>query len=171
MIQSSGVQHELNYAAIWARQALSPVLERQLTIIASSVFEVIVHPPEGFQNVTEWCKKEPCWRRVHDLPIDQQNDFVAELADKSSDRSSREGARRQQDVDNRIGAQIRVVELGRQYWVELAAWSRARRLATDEQDNLLSLAVRMPVIIPTERQSAKLLELKARMEEEGFRYR
>lgn len=171
MIQSSAGTRELNYAGIWARLAMSPPLGQQLKAIASSIFEVITHPPEGFQNVTEWCKKEQCWKRVLDLQISLHRDFVAELADRGSDRRSREEARTQQDVDNSIGAQIKVVELGKRYWVELAAWARARRLVTDEQDKLLSLAVRLPVKVPTDWQSEKLLRLKDRMEEEGFRSR
>lgn len=170
MIQSLGTR-ELNYAGVWSKQMLSPALEQQCATIASSIYEVIVHPPEGFQNVTEWCKKERCWQNVLEVKIDLLRDCIAELSDRRSDRSAQEEARTQQDVDNRIGSQIKVVELGKRYWVELAAWARARRLVTDEEDKFLSIAVRMPVTIPTEWQSEKLLKLKKRVEDEGFRSR
>jgi hypothetical protein len=171
MIASVEDQSEVNYAAIWAKQAASSALERQLTDIAAAAFEVITHPPEGFQNVTEWCKKEQCWREVAGMQLELRKDVTAELVDKGADQRFRGQARAQQRVDNRIGAQIKVAELGRSYWAEMAAWSRGRGLLSEEQGKLLSLAVRMPSVIPTERQSARLLELKGRFEGEGFRIR
>ena len=38
-----------------------------------------------------------------------------------------------------------------------------------DQIRLLGIAAKMPMMIPTERQSLKLLEIKAQMTEEGFR--
>jgi len=95
-------------------------------------------------------------------------EFIDELTDRNSDRHSRNEARTQQSVDNSIGAQIKVVELGKTYWDELAVWARARRLLSDEQSTLLTLVSRLPGRIPADWQSEKLLQLKAKMEEEGF---
>jgi hypothetical protein len=167
MIQCAGTR-ELNYAAIWSRLAISPALHQQLKAIATAIFEPITNPPVGFHDVGEWCKKEQCWKRVLDLPIDLHGEFIAELTGRNSDRRSRAEARTQQDLDNSIGAQIKVVELGRGYWLQLAAWARARRLVTDEQNKLLSLVCQLPKKIPTDWQSEKLLQLKLKMEEEGF---
>jgi hypothetical protein len=169
MIAARAGDYELDYAAIWARQSISAPLERQLTEIATAVFDVIVHPPDGFQNVTEWCKKEACWRRVVELPLELRSEMEAELVDARSDRRRRGEARAQQKVDNRIDTQIQVVGLGRNYWEALAAWARERKLINGEENRLLLLAVRMPVRVPTERESARLLDLKSRIELEGFR--
>jgi hypothetical protein len=167
MIQCAGTR-ELNYAAIWSRLAISPALHQQLKAIATAIFEPITNPPVGFHDVGEWCKKEQCWKRVLDLPIDLHGELIAELTGRNSDRRSRAEARTQQDLDNSIGAQIKVVELGKGYWLQLAAWARARRLVTDEQDKLLSLVCQLPKKIPTDWHSEKLLQLKLKMEEEGF---
>jgi hypothetical protein len=167
MIQSAGTR-ELNYSAIWLRLAISPALHQQLEDIATSIFELITNPPVGFHDVGEWCKKEQCWKRVLDLPINLHRLFIAELTDRNSDRRSRNQARTQQDDDNSIGDQIKVVELGKSYWLRLTAWARARKLVTDEQDKLLSLVCQLPKKIPTDWQSEKLLQLKLKMEEEGF---
>ena len=59
-------------------------------------------------------------------------------------------------------------ELGRKYWDELAVWARARRLLSDEQSRLLTVVSRLPGKVPTDWQSEKLLQLKAKSEEEGF---
>jgi len=171
MIHALQGDRELNYAGIWARQALPPCFEPQAAAIASSVFEVIVNPPEGFQNVTEWCKKEACWKLVVELRKSLNHNFISELCDRTTDRRSREDARSQQNEDNRIGSQIKVVDLGKDYWAKLANWARARRLITEDQDRLLSIAMQMPRKIPEEWQSEKLLLLKSRMEDEGFSLR
>ncbi len=167
MIQSAGTR-ELNYAATWSRLAISRALHQQLEAIATSIFELITNPPVGFHDVGEWCKKEQCWKRVLDLPITLNKEFIAELVDRNSDRQLRNQARTQQDLDNSIGAQIKVVELGRKYWDELAVWARARSLLSDEQSRLLTLVSRLPGKVPADWQSEKLLQLKAKIEEEGF---
>jgi hypothetical protein len=168
MIRASAGVRELNYPGVWSKQMLSPALENQLAAIAASVFEVIVHPPEAFQNITEWCKKELCWDRVLSLQISLKKDFLAELLDGGSDRRVRRDARLQQDMDSGIDAQVKVVQLGKEFWFQLAKWSRARKLASPEEDQLLSVVIQMPRRIPTDWQSEKLLKLKTRMEAEGF---
>ena len=159
----------IDYAELWSQQVLSPALERQLATTAKSVFDVIVTPPTGIQNVTEWSKKELCWQRVHQLAVPILAELGRELLDEEADRSRRDEARTAQGAENRIAAQIDVMNLGSAFWSELLAWSRSRNLLSGEQFKMLSIAAKMPMAIPTERQSIRLLELKVAMEGEGFR--
>lgn len=167
MIQAPG--KALNYSQYWSRQAVSPVLERQLTIVAGRIFNVLTNPPSGVQNITEWAKKELCWTKVGQLDIPLLDELLDELVDSDTDRSRKSEARAEQSAVNRINAQIEVVELGSPYWASLAEWATTRSLLTVEQIRLLRLAVRMNVRPPNERESAKLLELRTAMTEEGFR--
>jgi hypothetical protein len=167
MLVSAG--KELPYASIWTRQALSAALEAQIVDVAKRVFEVIINPMQGFQNVTEWCKKENCWQAVEGLDIPMSKPVIAELVDPAVNRGMRVEARKQQKNDDGISAQVQVVNLGRNFWVSLSSWGKQKNLLSNEQVKLVIVAQRMPSILPNEFQSAKLLEIKAMMESEGFR--
>jgi hypothetical protein len=47
-------------------------------------------------------------------------------------------------------------------------WGRQRQLVTPDEDSFLSVAVAMPRKLPTEKQCARLLQIKTRLEEEGY---
>jgi hypothetical protein len=158
----------VDYHDYWSRQAVTPATERQLSVISKQVFTVLTAPPAGIQNVTEWAKKEMCWSRVNQLDIPLSKQVLAELVDEDTDRSRRSEARAEQGAVNRITAQIDVMTLGASYWTTLARWGRTRDLLSPEQIKLLGIAAKMPMMIPTERQSVKLLELKDAMTDEGF---
>lgn len=51
------------------------------------------------------------------------------------------------------------------YWRELRKWGV---LLSPDDDGILPLAARIPRRIPTEKQSWRLMEIKRRLEREGF---
>ena len=65
----SGHRKVFDFEQLWKRQALPNELEPTLQELAKAVFEVLTQPPEGMSNVTEWSKKEACWKRVQALPV------------------------------------------------------------------------------------------------------
>ena len=167
MIEATG--KAIDYHQYRSRQSISPAMEHQLAIVSQKVFKVLTDPPAGIQNVTEWAKKELCWQRVSQLEIKLLKELVAELVDRDIDRSRRDGAKAEQSAVNRITAQIDVMNLGAAYWASLLAWARPKHLLGQDQIRLLGVATKIPMKIPTEKESVKLLELKAAMSEEGFR--
>lgn len=46
---------------IWKQQSLSPVINDVIINVSNDVYKHIINPPDG-KNVTEWCKKEQCWK-------------------------------------------------------------------------------------------------------------
>lgn len=158
----------LDMRAIWNKQAISDGLDVQLASIAKSVFEVIVTPSQGFQNVTEWCKKELCWQRVQETAVALTAAFAKELIDTDEVRRTKKEAKLRQQVDSGIAAQSEVVKLGAGYWSSLATWGTRKKLLSEEDNKLISIAARIPRMIPTDRQSSALLALRRRMEEEGY---
>ena len=61
-----------------------------------------------------------------------------------------------------------VVELGPAYWRKLQAWGRQGGLVSPGDDSILSVAGAMPRKLPTEKQCARLAQIKRRLEEEGY---
>src|SRR5581483_173139 len=98
LIQFDGVGKLIDFRAIWNRQVLSAAMEQQILIVAKRVFDIIVQPEGGFQNVTEWCKKELCWQRTRDTKIPLALDLANELVDRDSERQVKHDAQTVQKV-------------------------------------------------------------------------
>ncbi len=120
------------------------------------------------QNVTEWAKKEVCWSRVQGLRIPLQKELAEELVGRENDRAVRKEAEDQQTIMSGIQIQMTVVNLGPLYWKQLHTWAKSRSLLSPEDESFVSVASGMPRKLPTEKQSARLLQIKERVEIEGF---
>ena len=76
----------INLESLWNFQILSDPLEREVTAMAKTVFKHITDTSQGDRNVTQYCKKEECWKslkikingRKSDMLKILQNDLVAE---------------------------------------------------------------------------------------------
>lgn len=171
MIKISASGRTINFQTIWNNQGLSNAIKHQIEIIAEKVFQIIANPETGFQNVTEWCKKENCWKQVQDKNIMLSKNVLAELTEPEEERSILHNAHLQQVVDNGITSQSIVINLGQSYWKKMAEWvSNNRHFAaiTAEEKQFLRVACNIPNKIPNSWQSTVLLALKKRVEKDGF---
>jgi hypothetical protein len=167
LLQFEGIGKLLDFKTLWNRQDVTPAIDRQLMLIAEHMFRVIVAPQGGFQNVTEWCKKELCWQRARDTQIPFVKDLAPELVARDEEQIVKKDAAAAQVIVSGIQAQTNVVELGAAYWRTLQTWGRQRQLVSPDDDSILGIATAMPKKIPTEKQCTRLLQIKARLEEEG----
>ncbi len=62
-------QQDVDLDKIWKQQSLTPSLQQAIQMISREVHQVITNPPDG-RNVTEWCKKESCWKAVQGISIE-----------------------------------------------------------------------------------------------------
>ena len=129
-----------------------------------------VAPEGGFQNVTEWCKKEICWNRARDSHIPFVTDLAPELIGRDEEQLTKKDAQTQQSVMTSIQIQTMVVELGPAYWQALRAWGRQRQLLSPDEDSIVSVGGAMPRKLPNEKQCRRLAEIRKRLEDEGFQY-
>ncbi|MCY1074825.1 AIPR family protein [Archangium lansingense] len=65
---ASRTAEQLDLAAIWRAQKLSPRLEDALRGLISPIEEAIKSNANG-RNVTEWCKKEECWEAIKGMAL------------------------------------------------------------------------------------------------------
>ncbi len=168
LVQFDGIGKLLDFKALWNRQSLTSAMEQQLLVIAERMFAIIVAPEGGFQNVTEWCKKELCWQRARDTKITLLQELGNELAGREEETIAKKDAQAKQSVMTGIQIQTLVVELGPAYWRALQKWGRERQLLTPTDDSFVTVAAGMPRKLPTEKQCARLIEIRTRLEEEGF---
>ena len=62
-------KNRIDLGAIWRSQSIGVGLDATIEHTSHAAFDVITSPPGG-QNITEWCKKEDCWRRLRGLELD-----------------------------------------------------------------------------------------------------
>jgi hypothetical protein len=152
LLQFEGIGKLLDFKTLWNRQDVTPAIDRQLMLIAEHVFRVIVAPQGGFQNVTEWCKKELCWTRARDTQIPFVKDLAPELVARDDEQIVKKDAAAQQIIVTGIQAQTVVVELGGDYWRALQTWARQKQLLTPTDESFLNVAASMPRKLPSEKQ-------------------
>jgi len=158
----------INLERIWLDQKLSQTMMEQLLVIAEAVNDRIQETPEGITNVTEWCKKEKCWKLIRDIDIPLVEGFGSQLVELEDLKSDEKHASKTQVVDNGIMAQAYVVNQGAAYWQSMEAYPELLRMLSPKEKGILSTACRMPERIPSEKQSKILLEIEKKAVEEGF---
>lgn len=158
----------LDFKAIWNTQCLSADLEEFILVVASQVTGVIINPPVQGMHVGEWSKKEICWQKVRDLPLPfppRLKNFLLNKEERLAHDKDNSLAGRE---ISKIDALSTVVSLGTAYWQKLADWARVHSPIYGREADLVRLASRQGWI-PSDKQAAALMSVRARLEMEGFR--
>ena len=164
----AGRERAVDFETIWRGQSQGRILDEAVALVAEQVHEVLVHPPAGISNVTEWAKKQGCWERVRNLAIHWPDEFVRGLISAEEQRDTARTARREQRELNGIEAQIAVVNAGGQVWSNALEWGKTRRLLTPTETGILGVAARVPGRAPTEKQSSRAIEILGKLHAEGY---
>jgi hypothetical protein len=168
LIQFEGTGDLFDFKTCWIRQALSSATENQLTLIAGEVFNILVAPEAGFQNVTEWAKKGLCWTRIQALRIPLLPVLAKELVGRDEDKEIKAQAVADEVIKSGIEIQTAVINLGGNYWKKLQTWARQRGLLSPDEDSIVSVASAIPRRIPTDKQSKRLMEIKKKLEQNDY---
>ena len=67
----------LDYRSIWNNQGVSHALELQIEQIAEAMYNHLVSPSREVENVTEWAKREACWKKAKQIDVPLSNEFLA----------------------------------------------------------------------------------------------
>ncbi len=164
----SAGKRSMDFQTIWRRQEPGPVLQKTIAVVSKQVHDVLVDPPEGMRNVTEWAKKELCWRRVMDLTISWPPGLGGELLSAEEKRASKRSARREQRMLNGIEAQIAVFNAGPAFWVEALAWGERERILSPTDIGVLRIAAKGGPRPLSEKQSVRAVQILTRLQKEGF---
>jgi len=115
-------------------------------------------------------QKEACWRRAGklELDIDLSSRLRSMLIDKEEDRDLQRMSKKEQRVDDGIENQKIVLELGPAYWANSRKWAREQAVTSPDEDGILAVAASIPRKIPTDKQSWRLIQIKQKLELEGF---
>jgi hypothetical protein len=158
-------KYVIDFDAIWKTQGPSPALMEAITGIARAMQAVLVSPPEGIRNISEYAKKEFCWKLAMAKEVSLPRNLLLECLDATESSSVERAASRDQRELSGIEAQTHVVGQGRDYWESVYRWAQANRKITPKDRSLLLVAVSK---VPTVAQSNYILRLLRRLEGEGL---
>lgn len=160
----------LDFLRIWNNQALNHELEAQLIKTTREVFDFITRDDRTTLNVTEWAKKEECWKRAQNHNFTLLDEFVESLVSTEDEQEEKEVAQKEQKVSNQINAEIELVTLGADYWRKVLEFGRNDRLLSEMEDGLLSVAASFDTTrrIPSDKQAKLIMQIRNRLFDEGL---
>jgi hypothetical protein len=169
VIEQNPEDVSLDFRSIWNKQDISHVLEVQLEKIAETMYNHLVSPNRDVENVTEWAKREACWKKAKQLDVTLSKEFLSELVSKSEEKEDKKAAGKEQKLYNSASMMIEVVNYGVENWKALLAWGTANHIFTPQDISFLRVAVAMEKgKIPTEKQCPKIIQVLEKAKAEGY---
>lgn len=166
--QRQAAGNSMNLPEIWNRQAVpQPVLDTALRA-ARLAFDVLTDERRQLGNVTEWAKRQDCWQAVQSKPMLLDESFRETLVSDHIVREERQNARATQKIDSGIEAQTAVWKLSKDDWKQVLAFGTQNGCLTSKEVGILGVVTRTNPGIPTERQSACLLQVLSRVNDRGL---
>ncbi len=159
----------MNFKRIWNEQNISGEVERQLAEIAENMYNHLISPRRGLENVTEWAKREACWQRAKEVKISLSDQFKSTLVSVEEEKArNRKAAKKQQEANN-MSDWFKVAEFGADYWKKLYKWGTENHILNAKDISLIKSAISMESGgCPSEKQSIAILKILEKARIEGF---
>ncbi|RHR56391.1 hypothetical protein DWX10_06810 [Clostridium sp. AF18-27] len=158
----------LDFRSIWNNQNISHALELQLEQIAEIMYNHLVSPNREVENVTEWAKREACWKMAKQIEVPLSDKFLSELMPACEEQEENRNAGKEQRLQNKASLMIQVAEYGADKWKVLLEWGTANHIFTPQEISFIRAAVSMEEgKFPSEKQCIKIMQLLKKAKEEG----
>ena len=159
----------LDFKSIWNQQKVSHETELLLGKIAEAMYYHLVSDDREVQNVTEWAKREACWKKAKEIIIPLGDQFIKELAFVDDDKDETKRAKKEQRKVNSASAMIQVAEYGVENWKAVLSWGITNRVFTPQDISFLKTAIAMESgKFPSEKQCARILQVLEKAREESY---
>jgi hypothetical protein len=163
-----------NFGYVWKYQELSENTQFILKILIKKIYEHLIDTPENISNVTEWAKKELCWKNLMaklDLGlIDHVGGFTEELIEKEEIQLEKKEAKKVQRIDNEANVLNELVKIAPESWHKMIEWGINKKLLEDAEINLMMKAANMTITmkLPNKIESNKLVNIIKKLQLEGM---
>lgn len=168
-VQTQHSESVVNFKVIWQKQQLSAAWEKQIEDASYVMYQYLIREDRGIENVTEWAKRENCWKGAKSLHYELQEDFINELLSKEVAQTEQKDARKEQREMDKLSAMVNVVEYGIANWSALLKWNESHKVLGPSEIHMVQLAQKMDGgLITSEKKCEKLLKILERCRIEGF---
>lgn len=164
------------FVEIWDHQAVPDFLSDALIEIAKKVLATLTAPNRLIGNVTEWAKKEECWKNMksvfssekfYKLPEKMEILVVSREARKQARHEAKEQARMDQSID----ALTEVIQYA--FWADALQYDRKFKVLSPSQEAAIKKAdafYRNHTKLPSPKEASSALIGLAALREEGFNH-
>lgn len=160
----------LDLMLIWNKQEVPEPVSQALEKISEEVFRTITASDRPTINVTQWCKRDDCWRSVQAICVNLPASFDSVLADRVAIREAEKESRADQKLITGTEAQVSVLQYSAEQWRQVMLFAKEKRLVTPEEEIALGVACRIPERLPNSYQCQRLLVVLERVFSEGFSF-
>ena len=169
-IESQQKKSKLDFNLIWNKQKVYPELKKVLNEIAKQTFDFINRPDRLLMNISEWCKKEECWKKYKEIPYILPQYFIDTLLSAGEAHEQELNAKKEQKEDNKVNDQIQVVNFGSAYWERLMNKAKEYNILSviDEADLRVVIRMEKTGRPPNTVQSKRLLQFRDKCSSEGI---
>jgi len=161
--------YDLDLQLIWNKQIVPDVLNKPLCDLAELVYYKITAEDRLTVNVTQWCKRDECWKRVKTIDYRLPSSIQSLLIDKKTAQKEEQHAKADQKIASGAEAQAKVIQYSAEQWRAISIVAKEKGLLGPIEEDALELACKMPAKIPNPFQARKLLELFTKLENEGYK--
>jgi hypothetical protein len=148
---------QIDLKRIWQTQRLFPELEQAIITVSSHVFKSITNPP-GNANITEWCKREDCWKIIAELQINLAESYYSQLISPASVEEKKQSniKKKLSEADQERFEKLK--HLDKTVWYIILQKNRYEKFLSKEQEQLaVHLMSRRPKIEEIQ-QAIEILE-------------
>lgn len=159
----------LDYLRVWSQQSAGELLERQIAAIAEVMARVLRNPPLAGRDISEWAKQQACRKTALDTPVPIAKGFDAFTVSPELKQAARREQKAAGSIERGLDAVKIIMSKDAGYWEALRKFARSKGLLSADDEKSLVPACRMPEMIPTDRQSMRLLQLAERAAAAGWK--
>lgn len=161
----------LDFQRIWRDQKVPSAVMDEMVNITKIVNDAINDPNRDTVNVTQWCKRAECWKRMQNsCTYSLRNKILDCCISRDEELADRASARKDIKEDIGIATETEVFEYGAENWKRLQTFANERHLINSQNEvQALAAGAQIPNKIPNSFQAKLLLKLRERALNEGFR--
>jgi len=165
----------IDFTNIWNIQDISTSFKIEIKNISRYINDYLTSPPKEFRNISEWAKKEICWKKLKDK-INKDNlllsdDFKKELIKKEDIDYEHKEAKKIQKIDNELELLKKLFHIPIDKWDYLIDWGIKNHLLVPSETKLIEKIknINFTSKIPTAREQKKIVGIIRRLEDEGMK--
>lgn len=164
-------KYRIDFQKIWKKQTIPEQIIKEFINITRIVNESINDPNRKVINVTQWCKRQECWKQMQkNYSYTINSDILDCCISYDDELSERESARKVIKQDNAIATETFVFNYGAENWLRLSQFINERKKPLPyNMQTALRIAEQIPNKIPSSKQAQLLVALLDEAVNEGFR--
>ena len=162
---------KVDFERIWNAQSLDDSFRTVIRQAADAVHPVLMNPAQGYRNISEWAKQPRCWETVKALHVDWNPAWLNQLISPKEEWTRNRSSAKEQRETNGIEYTASVINAGAKFWKDVAQWLISENEGDEKERGCVNVAASIPAKIPTDKQSAVIVNLMRRLDKVGCPYR